>query len=108
MKKIKKGDNVIVLLGKDRNKKGTVERIITKDNKIAIAGINIYKRHVKGQQGAEGGVIDIVKPINLSNVALICPSCNKPTRVGFLIEGDTKVRVCKKCKAVIDKKGAKK
>jgi large subunit ribosomal protein L24 len=97
MQKIHKGDNVQILLGKDRGKTGAVERVINKNEKIVITGVNVYKRHVKGKQGIEGGIIDIVKPINISNIALVCPSCKKPTRVGFSVTGDVKIRICKKC-----------
>jgi len=89
---------VQILLGKDRGKSGKVERILNKHKKLLVAGVNIYKRHVgKRVTGVEGQTIDIIKPVDLSNVALICPNCNKPTRVGFKIEGQTKFRICKKC-----------
>ena len=101
MQKIKKGDNIQVLLGKDRGKSGTVDRILKHKGKVAISGINMYKRHVRKQGDIEGGVIEIVKPINISNVMLVCPSCKKPTRVMIKVEGDTKIRVCKKCQKEI-------
>ena len=90
MQKIKKSDNVQILLGKDRGKTGLVEKVLGKDGKIVILGINTYKRHVKGQSGMEGGIIDISKPIDISNVVLVCPNCNKPTRVGIKLEGTEK------------------
>lgn len=96
-RKIKKGDNVQVLLGKDRGKTGAVERVSPKKGTVLVTGVNLVKRHVKGRQGIEGGVIDVVKPVNISNVALICPSCKKPTRIGFLIDKGEKKRMCKKC-----------
>lgn len=103
--KIKKGDQIKVLLGKDKGKIGTVERVLGKNNKVFIPGINVYKRHVPkkvaSQASSEGGVIDIVKPLNVSNIALICPNCKKPTRIGFKKIGDTKVRICKKCQKEI-------
>lgn len=101
MQKIKKGDKVQVLLGKDRGKSGNVERVLNKKNKVAILGVNVYKRHVKKQGTIEGRVIDIVKPIDISNVALVCSNCGKPTRVGFKVDGDSKVRICRKCKKEI-------
>jgi large subunit ribosomal protein L24 len=97
MQKIIKGDNVQILLGRDRGKSGTVERVLGKQDKVVVGGINMVKRHVKGRQGIEGGIIDIIKPLNLSNVSLVCPNCKKATRVGFKITGDTKTRFCKKC-----------
>lgn len=97
MLKVKKGDNVQILLGKDNGKTGAVERVIGKEGKVLVAGINQYKRHVRSYQGMEGGVITISKPVNVSNVAVVCPACKKPTRVGFKVEADIKVRMCKKC-----------
>lgn len=99
--KIKKGDKVKILLGKDRNKEGKVLFVLAKDKKLFVEGVNLYKRHVKKMGGIEGGIIDIPKPLNISNTALICPNCNKVTRVGYLKTADTKVRVCKKCKKEI-------
>jgi len=99
MQKILKNDKVKIMAGKDSGKEGTVDRVMAKDGKIIVAGINMFKRAVSGRKfGQEGGgIIDITKPINLSNVLLICPSCKKGTRVGFKIEGDSKFRMCKKC-----------
>lgn len=101
MQKIRKGDNVKVLLGKDSGRTGSVEKVLGKINKVVVGGINIYKRSVKKTGDSQGGVIDLVKPVNISNVALVCPNCKKPTRVGFKVEKDTKVRICKKCKKEI-------
>ncbi len=106
MKKLKKGDKVQIMLGKDRGKSGQVERVLSKEQQVLVTGMNMYKRHVKGQGQIEGGVIQISKPLNVSNVTLICPNCNKPTRVGFQVTKqslrssdlkDIKSRVCKKC-----------
>lgn len=108
--KIKKGDKVKVLLGKDRGKEGTVEYVIAKEGKVFIGGANLYKRHVKKQGTIEGGIIDIPKPMDISNISLICPNCKKVTRIGFKIVGKEKVssllrkvRICKKCKKEIKK-----
>ncbi|MCR4305503.1 MAG: 50S ribosomal protein L24 [Candidatus Daviesbacteria bacterium] len=95
--KIKKGDKVKVLLGKDRNKEGKVVFVLGKEKKVFVEGANLYKRHVKKQGQIEGGIIDIPKPFNVSNVVLICPNCKKATRVGYMMVGNDKVRVCKKC-----------
>lgn len=97
MNKIKKGDNVKILAGKDSGRTGKVDRVLPKDGKVIVAGINIYKRSVKKQGEQKGGIIDLVKPLDISNVILVCPNCKKVTRVGFKIEGKEKVRVCKKC-----------
>lgn len=98
MNKIKKGDTVQVLLGKDNGKTGKVDRVLTKSRKVLVEAVNMYKRHVKSQGQTAGGVIDIRKPVDISNVVLVCPSCKKTTRVGFRVEGDVKIRFCKKCK----------
>lgn len=99
--KIKKGDTVKLLLGKDRGKESKVVKVDSKKGRILVEGVNVYKRHVKRVGGVEGGVIDLVKPVDISNVALVCPHCKKPTRVGFKFVQDKKVRVCKRCKKEI-------
>lgn len=99
MQKIKKGDNVQILLGKDRGRSGTVERILSDKGKVLVSGINVVKRHIgKKLTGQQGQILDVIKPVNISNVSLICPSCKKPTRVGFKMEGTDKIRICRKCK----------
>lgn len=99
--KIKKGDKVKVLLGKDRGKEGTVELRLTKEGKVIVSGVNIYKRHVRKQKDLSGGIIDIQKPIDISNVTLVCPNCNKVTGIGFKVDGKNKTRFCKKCRKEI-------
>lgn len=98
--KIKKGDRVKVLLGKDKGKEGTVVHVSKSKGRALVEGVNIYKRHVRKMQGVEGGIIDIPKSLDISNLALICPNCQKPTRVGFKTDKG-KVRICKKCKKEI-------
>ncbi len=96
--KIRKNDTVKIMLGKDHGKEGKVEKVFTKKGKVIVAGMNLVKRHVKkGVAGAEGSILEIPKPIYISNVGLICPNCKKVTRVGFKKEGDNKMRICKKC-----------
>ena len=97
MQKLKKGDKVKVLLGKDSGREGSVDKVLGKINKVVVGGVNIYKRSVKKMGETQGGIIDLVKPVDISNVILICPNCGKPTRVGFKVEKDSKIRVCKKC-----------
>lgn len=97
MQKILKGDNVKVMTGKDAGRDGVVERVLGKAGKVFVGGVNLYKRHVRSMQGMEGGIIDLPKPMSISNVQLVCPNCKKPTRVGFKVEADKKVRVCRKC-----------
>ena len=100
MLRIKKGDTVKVLSGNDKGKTGEVLEVIPKTEKIVVKGINIKKKHVKPRrQGEEGGIIPSEFPIHSSKVAVVCPKCGKATRIGFETDGDTKVRVCKKCGA---------
>ena len=102
--KLKKGDTVKILLGKDKGRKGKIQRLFTKEGKVLVEGVNIYKKHLKSQgEQKKGGIIEISRPMIISKVALICPSCSKPTRVGYqLSKGSGKQRICKKCKANID------
>lgn len=102
--KIKKGDKVRVLLGKDRGKDGTVEFVRASDNRVFVGGVNLYKRHVKKMGDVEGGIIDIPKSLHVSNVGLVCPNCKKLTRIAYKVEKTGKVRICKKCKKEIGKK----
>lgn len=99
--KIKKGDNVQIILGKDRGKKGIVELVNGKDKKVFVGGANLYKRHVRKQGTIEGGIIDLPKPLDISNISLVCPNCKKLTRVGYSLVDKKKIRICKKCKKEI-------
>jgi len=102
--KIHKGDTVQIVLGKDSGRQGTVERVMPKKERILVAGVNVYKRHIKkGLAGNEGTVVDIAKPINISNAVLVCPNCKKLTRVGYKATESGKVRICKKCGKEIGK-----
>ncbi len=101
--KIKKGDKVRVVSGKDKGRESTVEKVFPKDGKVLVNGVNIYKKHARaGKGGKKGGIIDIVKPLPISAVAPLCPKCGKPTRFGFkLTEGHEKIRICRKCKEAV-------
>ena len=102
--KLKKGDKVKVMLGKDRGKTGTVDRVFRKESLVLVSGINLYKRHLKPRREKDqnsGGIVDKARPLNSAKVALICPKCGKITRVGFLLSKGTKVRICRICKAEI-------
>lgn len=99
--KIRKGDKVKVILGKDRGKEGKIEFVLGKDKKIFVTDANMYKRHVRKMKDMEGGILTIPKPMDISNVALICPNCNKVTRVGFKLAGTEKLRICRKCTKTI-------
>ncbi len=100
--KLKKGDLVTVLKGKDKGKTEKIEKVFPKDGKVLITNVNQYKRHLKGRAGGQKSeIVTITKPLQISNVALVCPKCKKLTRVGFMIEKGKKVRICKKCKKEI-------
>lgn len=99
--KLKKGDEVKITIGKDKGKTGKITEVFPKRNKILIAGLNVYKKHVKPQGQKPGGIIDLSKPISISNVSMLCPKCKNKTRIGFKIEGSVKSRICKKCGEII-------
>lgn len=101
--KIKKGDQVIVITGRDKGKTGEVIKAMPKENKVIVQGINLVKRHTKPTQESAGGIISKEAPIHVSNVALIDPKSGKATRVGFKIENGQKVRVAKRSGEVISK-----
>ena len=98
--KIKKGDNVQVLSGNDKGKTGEVLEVSPKTNKVIVKGVNVRKKHVKPRKaGEEGGIISVECAIPSSKVNVVCPKCGKVTKVGYTVEKDQKVRVCKKCGA---------
>lgn len=102
MLKVKKGDTVKVLAGNDKGKTGEVLEVVPKTEKIIVKGINIKKKHMKPRkQGEEGGIISKEFPIHMSKVNVVCPKCGKAVRVGFEMDKDVKVRVCKACGAKI-------
>jgi len=102
--KIRKGDIVLVMAGKDRGKKGKVRFAYPKDERLLIEGINIRKRHARARGTTrQAGIIELETPIHVSNVMLVCSKCNHPTRIGFRFLGDgRKVRLCRSCSEVID------
>ena len=106
MFKFKVGDEVIVTAGKDKGKKGKVEKVFPKENKLVVEKTNLYKRHKKATRTQAAGIYQIARPIPASAVAIICPKCSRPTRVGFTIEGKTKIRICKRCQGSITFKEA--
>jgi len=96
--KIKKNDKVLVIAGKNRGKTGKVKSVFPRDLKIIVDGVNLQKKHVRPKkQGEKGQVVEIAMPIDISNVKLICPKCDKAGRIGYKIEGKEKFRLCKKC-----------
>ncbi len=103
MFKIKKGDTVEVVKGKDRGKKARVLKVFPTGRKALVEGINLAKKHRrKTQQDQQGGVVSIEMPINTSNLMLFCKNCNRRARAGFVIlKDETKSRICRHCKEVI-------
>lgn len=100
--KIKKNDQVLIIAGKDKGKKGKVLRVFSASEKIIVENINLVKKHHRPKrQGEKGQVIEIPKPLHVSNVKLICPKCGAPTRIGYKVAEAGKFRVCKKCKTEI-------
>ncbi len=99
--KIKKGDTVKILSGKDRNKRGKVARVLPREFKVVVDGVNLKKKHQRSRrQDKKGQVILMPAPISASAVELVCPACGKPTRVGYRLNvTGKKVRYCKKCRA---------
>ena len=96
--RVRKGDNVQILSGNDKGKTGEVLEVIPKMQRVIVKGINVRKKHVKPRkQGEEGGIIPVECSIHSSKVNVVCPKCNKATRVGVIKEGKEKIRVCKKC-----------
>jgi large subunit ribosomal protein L24 len=109
--KIKKGDKVKILAGKDKGKIGKVLQIFESNNRASIEGLNLLIKHMRPRKkGEKGQRIEFPAPMDLSNVILVCPACDKPTRVGYKyievvkneVKREKKVRVCKKCKQVIE------
>ncbi|MEX2090801.1 MAG: 50S ribosomal protein L24 [Candidatus Paceibacterota bacterium] len=97
--KIRKGDNVIMLGGKDKGKTGKVANVWVEENRVVVEGLNMIKRAVRARkQGQKGQIISKERTVSVASVALVCKSCGKPTRVGYKIDGDDKIRICKKCK----------
>ena len=92
------------MTGKDRGREATVEMVDRKKGTVVLAGINMYKRHIKPALAADkkGGIYDIPRPLAFAKIALVCPNCKKVTRVGFRVEGEEKVRYCKKCERSIN------
>lgn len=97
MKKIKKGDEVVITIGKDKGKRGTVSQVLVEEGKLIVGGINIAKKHTKPNPnaGVQGGIVEKEMPIDVSNVAVFNPKTGKGDRVGFRMEGDKKVRIFK-------------
>ena len=103
---VRKNDNVIVITGRDRGKRGRVLRVLPDQTRVIVEGVNFIKRHTKAnpQKNVKGGIIEREASVHASNVQIVCPECGKPTRAGHRrLDDGTRVRVCRKCEGVIDK-----
>ncbi len=102
--RIKKNDTVIVITGKEKGKSGRVYKVMPEKGRVLVEKLNIVKRHSRPTAAnRQGGIVEMEAPIEASNVMLVCPKCSKPARVSYGYDGDSKVRVCKKCGDTIDK-----
>lgn len=104
--KVKKGDSVLIISGKDKGRTGKITKALPKELKILVEGMNLKKKHVKPKrEGEKGQMVSIPALIDISNVKLVCPKCGKATRIGYTVEkgekGKIKNRICKKCKQII-------
>lgn len=101
--KIHKNDNVLVIAGKNRGKKGKVRKAYPTKGRIMIEGVNMVKRHSKTRKTRQAGIIELEAPINVSNVMIICNKCNKPARIGYRkLEDGKRARYCRNCSEIID------
>lgn len=100
--KIRKNDTVEILTGKDKGKRGAVSRLFPAKGKVVVAGLNTVKKTQKRKsQQDQGGIVDVEAPLDISNVAIVCKKCGRPVRIGYKIEADKKVRVCRKCGEIL-------
>ncbi len=96
--KIKQGDTVLIIKGKDKGRKSKVLKSFPRESKVLVEGANLRKKHQRPKkEGEKGAVVEVAASMPLSNVKLVCPKCGKPARVGYRIENKVKYRVCKKC-----------
>lgn len=96
--KIKKGDLVRVIYGKDKGREGKIEKVYRKKNQVLIPGINLYKRHIKkNEKMPQGGIVSVPRPLDASKVMIVCKSCKHLTRVGYQVKKGKKIRICKQC-----------
>lgn len=93
--KLKKGDNVVVIAGKDKGKTGIIIKTLRDTNQVLVEGVNMKKKHVKSRGEHEGGIVEMMHPIDASNVAYVDPKTGKATRIGYTVKGDKKVRITK-------------
>lgn len=102
---VKKNDKILVIKGKDKGKTGTIEKVLPQKKMIVVTAINIFKKSQKtSRKNPHGGIIDINMPLAVGNIMLICPRCNKATKIGYKLAGKNKLRICKKCHESVDLK----
>lgn len=101
---VKVGDRVVVTSGRDKGKEGNVKEVVTKDGKVLVEGANIVTKAQRPNpmMGFQGGLVKLEKPMPSSKVMIVCPSCEKATRIGHKVSGDKKIRICKKCNKELD------
>lgn len=98
----KKGDTVLIMTGRDRGKKAKILKSYPKEEKVLVEGINMVKKHQKPKkQGEKGQIVTMPRPIDSSNIKIVCSKCGKPTRIGFIFNQKGKTRICKKCQQEI-------
>jgi len=101
--KVRKGDLVKVIVGKDAGKISKVLRVYSKGLKVLVENVNVVRKHQKGDgRLVKSGIVEVMKPLDISNVKLVCPNCSEATKVGYKVVDGKKVRICKKCGSVID------
>src|SRR5947208_15076979 len=106
--KIRRGDEVVVLAGKDRGKRGKVQEVHPRTAAVVVAGVNTARRHTKANpnKNVKGGIVEQLVPLPVGKVMLVCPHCNKPSRVGYRVQDGTKERFCRNCGQGLATEGA--
>ena len=100
--KIRKGDKVKIISGKDRNKTGRVLKVFPNSRKVMVEGLNLIKKHQKPRkEGEKGQIVEVARPISVSKIKFVCPKCGQPTRIGYRLVENNKVRICKKCQSEV-------
>lgn len=98
--KLKKGDKIRIISGKDKGREGIIEKVYALQQKVLVLGVNLYKKHMKkNEKMPQGGVVEVPRPLFVANIMLICQKCGKTTRVGYKVTKGKKYRVCKQCKS---------
>jgi len=100
--KLKKGDTVLIISGKDKGKTAKILKSLPKEGKILVEGVYIKQKHVRPKrEGEKGQIVAVPSPLNVSNAKFVCPKCGKAARLGYKVENGKKVRICKKCKSEV-------